>query len=533
MAALGAFASAIEGRAGKGRWVNLLIGDKENRIGRVMLVYTGAYEIEQGVASFLEQEKSLFIDGRYCKAVGSARLKVDDPSTGDVICAVPAAGAEDVDTAVRSARRAFEDGRWKDMRPADRERILLRLADILEERAESFAQLETLEQGKSIHISRAIEVGASIEWIRYTAGLTTKISGRSFDVSLPGGPAKWTSFTRREPVGVVAGIVPWNFPLMIALWKVLPALAAGCSIVLKPSEVTPLTALWLAEIAVEAGIPDGVFNVVTGDGTVGQALVSHPLVAKISFTGSTHAGQSVGEAAVAGMKRFTLELGGKNPAIVLADADMGKVVPGLLTGGLLNGGQVCAAVSRIYVATPLFAPLCEALEEAMKGMSVGSGMDPDAQVNPLASAAHKEKVESCIRTAGDAGAVIRRGVGVPEKGHYVSPTLVIDRDEGAPLAREEVFGPVLSISPVDDPEAALIRANDSPYGLAASVWTQDVDLAMTLSRRLETGTVWVNSHVFIDPNMPFGGFKTSGIGRDFGTDWLAGYTEEKAICIAH
>jgi phenylacetaldehyde dehydrogenase len=495
--------------------------------------YSGPHEIESSVTSFLARDHALFIDGQFVRPTGTDQIAVDDPASGKVIAQVSSASSADVDAAISSAHTAFEDGRWRNLRPADRERILLRLADLLEARAEAFAQLETLEQGKSIHISRAIEVGASIEWIRYAAGLTTKISGRTFDVSLPGGPTRWTSYTRREPVGVVAGIVPWNFPLMIALWKVLPALASGCSIVLKPSEITPLTALWLAELAREAGVPDGVFNVVTGAGEVGRWLSVHPLVAKISFTGSTVAGKAVGTAAIDGMKRFTLELGGKNPAIVLEDAILDKVVPGLLTGGLLNGGQVCAAVSRIYVTRNRFDPLCEALEAAIQAMVMGSGMDPAAQLTPLASATHRAKVEASIQQAAEAGVLIRRGAQAPAEGHFVSPALVIDPDEKTPLARQEVFGPVLSITPVESEEEALQRANDSTYGLAASIWTQDIDKAMAISQRVQSGTVWINSHVFIDPNMPFGGMKMSGIGRDFGSAWLDGYLEEKAVCIAH
>jgi len=496
--------------------------------------YEGSFDIDPGVRAFLERDHSLFIEGGWQASQVGDRLPVFDPSNGKVLSHVAEASEADVDAAVQSAHTAFADGRWRHLRPADRERVLLRLADLLEQRAEIFAQLETLEQGKSIHIARMIEVAASVDWARYVAGLATKISGRSMDLSLPGGPQHWTAYTRREPVGVVAGIAPWNFPLMIALWKVLPALASGCSIVLKPSEVTPLTALLLAETALEAGVPPGVFNVVTGGGAgAGRGLATHPLVVKVSFTGSTATGKAIGRNAIEDLKRFTLELGGKNPALVLKDADLGKVIPGLMAGGFLNGGQVCAAASRVYVEAPLFDDLVAGLEGVLKGLSVGAGLDPAAQVTPLVSAGHQAKVRSYIEDAKASGVELRGQIDVPDEGYFVSPALALDADGRAKLAREEVFGPILNITRVADAEQGLRLANDSQLGLAASLWTQDIGAAMHLTRRLEAGTVWVNSHVFIDPNMPFGGYKQSGIGRDFGVDWLDAYAEEKSICIAH
>ncbi len=498
------------------------------------MAYNGSFPVGADVHRFLALDPALYIEGRRVAGTGSERLLIFDPATGDPIAEAVDATPEDVNSAVASASQAFRDGRWRDLRPADRERALFKLADLLETRAETFAQLETLEQGKSINIARGIEVGGAIEWIRFVAGLTTKVTGRSFDTSLPGGPARWTTYTKRQPVGVVAGIAPWNFPLLIAVWKVLPALAAGCSVVLKPSEITPLTALLLAETAIEAGVPPGVFNVITGQGRVaGSALVNHPDVAKVTFTGSTAAGRSVGHAAIDQMKRLTLELGGKAPAIVLKDADLAKVVPGLMAGAFLNGGQVCAAATRVYVEAPLYEDLVGALSGAIGGMQVGAGMDPLAQLNPLASAIHQAKVRDFLAGASSGGAEIVRGAAVPTRGFYVEPALVLNPAADAPIAREEVFGPLLGITRVDDAEDALARANDSHTGLSASVWTQDIDTAMTLTRRIDAGTVWVNSHVFIDPAMPFGGMKQSGIGRDFGIDWLDSFTESKSICIAH
>lgn len=498
------------------------------------MAYDGPYSIEPSVADFLNREHRLFIEGAAAASTGSATMPVYDPSSAKVIAKVVDATAQDVDAAVQSAARAFRDRRWRGLRPADRERILFKFADLVVERGEVFAQLETLEQGKSINISRMFEVGASSEWMRYVAGLTTKLQGATFDTSLPGGPDHWTTYTRREPVGVVAGIAPWNFPMMIALWKVMPALAAGCSIVLKPSETTPLTALLLAETALEAGVPPGVFNVVTGAGAgAGAALVTHRDVAKVTFTGSTATGVAISQAAAPSVKNLTLELGGKNPAIVLNDADLGGVVNGLMIGGFLNGGQVCASSSRVYAEAGIYDKLVETLEGAVGGMSVGPGLDPGAQINPLVSAAHRQKVKAYLDDARAQGARVIEGAAVPDEGYYIRPTLVLNPGDNVKLTREEVFGPVIGVTRVDSAEEAVRRANDSELGLGASLWTQNLTAAMNLVPQIEAGTVWVNAHVFIDPAMPFGGYKKSGVGRDFGTEWLHGYTEVKSVCIAH
>jgi phenylacetaldehyde dehydrogenase len=336
-------------------------------------------------------------------------------------------------------------------------------------------------------------------------------------------------------VGVVAAITPWNFPLMIGLWKIMPALAAGCTMVLKPSEVTPLTSLRLAELALEAGVPPGVFNLVTGDGaTCGRALTSSPLVSKISFTGSTATGKAIGKVAMENLTRVSLELGGKNPAVVLKDADLDLVIPGLMTGAFLNQGQVCAAVSRVYVEAPLYDTLAAGLATAVQGLSVGPGMDPSAQINPVVSAAHRDKVAGYLAdAAGLSAELILGGEGPDAAGYYVRPTLVLNPDARLKLHREEVFGPVLALTRVPDAAAAIAAANDTDVGLSASLWTRDLKATFDLVPQIEAGTVWVNSHVFIDPNMPFGGYKQSGIGRDFGVRWLESFTEEKSVCIVH
>lgn len=475
-----------------------------------------------------------FIDGA-AFAGGGAPIDIVDPASEDVIASIAEADPGTVDRAVRGADRAFRDGRWSTMRPADRERILMRFVDLVERDGEMLAQLESWNQGKSINIARAVDVGASVEYMRYVAGLATKVTGLTLDLSIPIVPGqRYHAYTRPEPLGVVAAIAPWNFSLMIALWKVMPALAAGCTVVLKPSELTPLTAFRLAELAVEAGVPAGVFNVVHGRGaTTGQALVDHDLVRKISFTGSTPTGKTIGRAAIARLARVSLELGGKNPALVLQDADLSRAVPGLVAAAFLNGGQVCAALSRIYVERPRYDDLVAALHDAVGGMTIGAGLDPTAQLNPLVSADHRDKVRGHLAAAEQAGATLLGGATAPERGWYITPTLVTGAGADAAIQREEIFGPVLSVTPVDDIDRAVAQANDTPYGLTASIWTNDLDRALDLIPRVEAGTVYVNTHVPVDPNLPFGGYKQSGIGRDFGPDALDAYLEYKSVCIAY
>jgi phenylacetaldehyde dehydrogenase len=490
----------------------------------------------QSVQQFLDRHHGLWIEGRPSASESEKRLNIFNPATGEVIASTADASVDDVDRAVMSGWRAFVSRSWAGKLPAERERILLRFADLVEQHTEELAQLETLEQGKSINISRAFEVGCTLNWMRYTAGLTTKIAGKTLDLSIPlPQGARYQAWTRKEPVGVVAGIVPWNFPLMIGMWKVMPALAAGCSIVIKPSETTPLTLLRVAELASEAGVPDGVFNVVTGSGAVcGAALTSHPHIAKVSFTGSTATGKQIARTAAETLTGVTLELGGKNPAIVLKDADLAWVVEGLMTGSFLNQGQVCAASSRIYIEAPLFDTLVSHFEQAVKSLSVGPGMSPTAHINPLVSRAHCDKVQTFLNEAQLSHAELITGNSGPDKqGYYVAPTLVVNPDASLRLTREEVFGPVVNLVRVADGEEALQLANDTEYGLTASVWTQNISKALEYTDRLQAGTVWVNSHTLIDANLPFGGMKQSGTGRDFGPDWLDGWCETKSVCVRY
>lgn len=486
------------------------------------------------VRQFLGKEHRLFIDGKSVAASSDETMPVYDPSTGETIGCVPAATLDDLDQAVAAARRAL-NGDWARMRPADRERCLHRFADLIEAHGEELAQIETLNQGKSINISRMIEVGASVEFVRYMAGWATKIEGSTLDLSIPFPPGvRHTGLTLREPVGVVGAIVPWNFPLMIALWKIAPALACGCTVVLKPAVETPLTVLRLAELTREAGIPDGVLNVVTGGGaTIGAALARHPGIDKVTFTGSTAVGRDVGVGALANMTRFSLELGGKNPLIVMSDIDVDAIMPGLMMGSFLNQGQVCAAASRLYVHAPVYDRVVGNLESAIKSMRLGSGMDPQADMQPLVSARHRNNVQAIVEEGLGAGATALTGGRRPDRpGYFFEPTLIVNADQSNPLSRKEVFGPLVTVTPVNDLEDALQRANDTSYGLAASIWSNDFSAITRSIRELRAGTIWVNSHVPVDPNMPFGGFKQSGIGREHGRSIIDQYTEIKSVCIA-
>ena len=497
---------------------------------------TALVERLPSVEAFIQRLHGSFVDGTTQQNTKGARLSIHDPSTGDVLAQTIATSPVEVDAVVQSAHRTFKSGVWSGLTPSERERRLLRFADLVEAHGEELAQLETLNQGKSIHLSRAIEVGASVAYMRYMAGWATKIEGQTLDVSIPiPAQARFNAYTRREPAGVVAGIVPWNFPMMIALWKVMPALACGCTIVIKPADETPLTALRLAELAIDSGIPPGVFNVLVGRGAeAGAALVAHPLVNKVSFTGSTAVGKQVGIAALQNMTRFTLELGGKNPMLVLEDADLNKAVAGAIGGGLLNQGQVCAAASRIYVHASQYQRFVEALAAQVSAMTVGAGMDPTAQINPLVSRKQQDSVLGFLASARQEGARFAAGgKALDLPGYFVAPTVLADLDQRMTAVQEEIFGPVLSVVAYRNLDEALHMVNDSRYGLTASIWSNDLARVMELIPQVEAGTVWVNNHVPVDPNMPFGGFKQSGMGREFGRSAIEGFTELKSVCITY
>ncbi len=479
----------------------------------------------------------MFINGEWRDTSGGSTFTLHDPATGQEIARVPQATNADVDAAVQAAKTALHHASWRDMMPAARERLLQKLADSVEQHADELARLETLNQGMLLGVAQAVDVGASVQWLRYMAGWATKIHGDSIDLSFPIPPGtKYQAIVRRQPVGVVGAIVPWNFPLLMAIWKIAPALACGCTVVLKPASDTPLTALRFAELTLEAGFPPGVLNVIVGSGsTAGAALVQHPHVNKITLTGSTEVGIWIGQQCASTVKRVALELGGKSPVIVLDDCDPAVAAAGASAAIFFNQGQVCTAGSRLYVQKKQFERVVAGIADTARNAVVGSGFDPATQIGPLVSQRQRENVLRFIDTGVKEGAqLVAGGTAADRDGYFVQPT-VFANTTGRPLTltREEVFGPVLIAQPYDDLEEVVREANNTVYGLAASVWTSNISKALRVAERLDAGTVWINSHNVVDPNMPFGGFKQSGIGREHGRSAIEAYTECKSICIAY
>ncbi|RIV82598.1 aldehyde dehydrogenase family protein [Aurantiacibacter xanthus] len=457
-----------------------------------------------------------------------------DPATGERIMAFPACSAADVDVAVKAAQSCFESREWRAMRPLDRGRLLENLALLVEEKREELAALESLDSGKLLFVTRNVDLQFTIDGLRYFAGWASKINGEyvTHNPLMPE-DAIYRAYTQRRPIGVIGGITPWNFPIGQAIQKIAPAIAFGCTVVLKPSEESSLTTMRLGELIAEAGFPAGAVNIVTGTGAeAGAALVDHPLVRKIAFTGSTATGQHILAASAKTMKRVTLELGGKSPTIVLADADLERAIPGAAAAIYSNSGQICTAGSRLLIEAPVYDAVMEGVAQIADSMKLGSPFASDTQVGPLISARQHERVSSLVEAGVREGARTVAGGQRPDKaGWYYRPTLLADVADDMTVMREEIFGPVVCATRIEDRAQIVKQANNTPYGLAASIWTTDLDSAHVLAERLDAGTVWLNTHNVLDLAMPFGGSKLSGLGREFGTEAVHAFTEPKAVCM--
>jgi len=485
-------------------------------------------QVHNVVTEFLASPKKLLIDGKWVQAHSGKTFDSIDPATGEVLARVAEGDKADIDLAVKAARRAFESGPWSKMTASERGRIIWKIGDLLQEYLEEFAELETLDNGKPLSVARVADVPLAADLFHYMAGWATKVEGSTIPIAGP-----FLAYTRREPIGVVGQIIPWNFPLLMAAWKLGPALATGCTVVLKPAEQTPLSALRLGEIALEAGLPPGVLNIVTGFGeTAGAALAAHPDVDKIAFTGSTEVGKLIVQAAADNLKKVTLELGGKSPNIVFDDADVKQATAGAANAIFFNHGQCCCAGSRLFVEDKIFDKVVEGVSESAKKIKVGPGMNADTTMGPLVSEEQFRRVRGYMEAGLSEGAkAVVGGKTVGNRGYFVEPTVLVNTKPTMKVVQEEIFGPVVTAMPFKSIDEIAAEANNTSYGLAAGIWTKDIAKAHSLANKLKAGTVWINCYNVFDAAMPFGGYKQSGWGREMGKEALELYTETKAVCV--
>jgi len=481
---------------------------------------------------WLKKPKHLLIDGKWVPAESGKTFETYNPATGEVLAKVSEGSKADIDKAVKAARKAYETGPWRKMSASERARLLYKLADAIEARAEEIAQLETLDNGKPIKESRYVDLPQVIETFRYYAGWATKLEGETINVN-----NNFFNYTLREPVGVVGQIIPWNFPLLMAAWKFGPALACGNAVVLKPAEQTPLSALLLGELICEVGFPDGVVNIVTGFGpdSAGEALANHPDVDKIAFTGEDKTGKEIVKASTGNLKRVSLELGGKAPNIVFADADLDAAVKGAIMGIFFNQGQVCCAGSRLFLEKKIHDEFLSKLSERANGLRQGPGLDEKTQIGPQVSKEQLERILGYVKIAKDEGAQLVCGGERPQgelaNGYFVKPTIFKGVNNEMRIAQEEVFGPVLAVIPFESTDEVAEQANKTTFGLSGAVWTKDIKKAHRLASEIKAGTIWVNCFNAFDPAVPFGGYKTSGYGRELGKHSIELYTQIKSVWV--
>lgn len=479
-------------------------------------------------------QQKMLIGGEWVDSTSGQQFDTLDPASGEVLATLPRSNKADVELAVSAARAAFEQGVWKNMAPSAKAQILWRVGELIDENIDELSELETLDQGKPLFVGRWAEIPGAAEQFRYFAGLCSKIESSVIPTSIGYQPEgkRVHAQTRREPIGVVAAITPWNSPLILSVMKIAPALAAGCSVILKPAEDTSLTAIRLGQLLVEAGVPAGVINIITGYGSeAGQALAEHDDVNKVAFTGSTQTGRKILQAAQGNLKKVGLELGGKSPVIVMDDADLDIAIPGVANAVFFNGGQVCVAGTRLYVHDSIADKLFAGVKKIAESMTMGHGLNPATQMGPVINPIQAEKISGFIDGGLKQGAKLLTGgdVGGPNN-TFVAPTVLTDCSNDMDIMRDEVFGPVLAATRFDDYDSVLAMANDSDYGLAASVWSEGLSNTMRMSEDLNVGTVWINSHLMYDAALPIGGYKQSGWGRDSGQEAVNNYLELKTIC---